>query len=113
MPWRARCRETGTAGSASGLEKRTGSNPGTALQADSTTALETDAPEFGDLGATLTGRLTSCLGASMPYDRDETKGSSRSAFATGSLRKAFLSRTAIARPELRTASAWTKMSVHY
>jgi hypothetical protein len=36
MPWRARCRETGTAGSASGLEKRTGSNPGTALQADST-----------------------------------------------------------------------------
>jgi hypothetical protein len=38
MPWRARCRETGTTGSASGLEKRTGSNPGTALQADSTTA---------------------------------------------------------------------------
>ena len=36
MPWRARCRETGAAGSASGLEKRTGSNPGTALQADST-----------------------------------------------------------------------------
>jgi hypothetical protein len=36
MPWRARCRETGTAGSASGLEKRTVSNHGTALQADST-----------------------------------------------------------------------------
>jgi integrase len=36
-PWRARCRETGTAGSASGLGKRTGSNPGTAPQADSTT----------------------------------------------------------------------------
>ena len=36
MPWRARCRETGTAGSASGLGKRTGSNPGTAPQADST-----------------------------------------------------------------------------
>ena len=39
MPWRARCRETGTAGSASGLGKRTGSNPGTAPQADSTTAI--------------------------------------------------------------------------
>ena len=37
MPWRARCRETGTAGSASDLEKRTVSNHGTALQADSTT----------------------------------------------------------------------------
>ena len=48
----------------------------------------------------------------MPYDHDETKGSSRSAFATGSLRKAILSRTAIARRELRTASARTKMSVH-
>ena len=35
-PWRARCRETGTAGSASGLGKRTRSNPGTAPQADST-----------------------------------------------------------------------------
>jgi hypothetical protein len=35
-PWRARCRETGTAGSASGLRKRTGSNPDTAPQADST-----------------------------------------------------------------------------
>jgi transposase len=33
----ARCRETGTAGSASGLGKRTGSNLGTAPQADSTT----------------------------------------------------------------------------
>jgi hypothetical protein len=33
---RARCREIGTAGSASGLGKRTGSNPGTAPQADST-----------------------------------------------------------------------------
>ena len=32
----ARCRETGTAGSASGLGKRTGSNPSTAPQADST-----------------------------------------------------------------------------
>ena len=35
-PWRARCGEICTAGSASGLEKRTGSNSGTALQADST-----------------------------------------------------------------------------
>ena len=34
-PWRARCVETRTAGSASGLGKRTGSNPGTAPQADS------------------------------------------------------------------------------
>jgi hypothetical protein len=34
-----RCRETGTAGSASGLGKRTGSNPGTAPQADSTTCV--------------------------------------------------------------------------
>jgi hypothetical protein len=38
-PWRARCRETGTAGSASGLGKRTRSNPGTAPQADSTRAI--------------------------------------------------------------------------
>jgi hypothetical protein len=36
-PRRARCRETGTAGSASGLGKRTGSNPGTAPKADSPT----------------------------------------------------------------------------
>ena len=35
-PWRARCVETRTAGSASGLGKRTGSNAGTAPQADST-----------------------------------------------------------------------------
>jgi hypothetical protein len=38
--WRARCRETGTAGSASGLGKRTRSNPGTAPQADSTTRVD-------------------------------------------------------------------------
>src|SRR5215472_15327949 len=38
MPWRARCRETVTAGSPSSLEKRTRSNHGSALQADSTTA---------------------------------------------------------------------------
>ena len=37
-PWRACCRETGTAGSASGLGKRARSNPGTAPQADSTMA---------------------------------------------------------------------------
>jgi hypothetical protein len=36
MPWRACCRETGTAGTASGLGKRTESNPDTAPQADST-----------------------------------------------------------------------------
>jgi Group II intron, maturase-specific domain len=35
-PWRARCVETRTAGSASGLGKRTGSNPDTAPQVDST-----------------------------------------------------------------------------
>ena len=35
-PWRARCVETCTAGSASGLGKRTSSNAGTAPQADST-----------------------------------------------------------------------------
>jgi hypothetical protein len=35
-PWRARCDESRTPGSASGLGKRTGSNPGTAPQADST-----------------------------------------------------------------------------
>jgi hypothetical protein len=34
-PWRARCMETCTAGSASGLGKRTSSNAGTAPQADS------------------------------------------------------------------------------
>jgi hypothetical protein len=37
-PWRARCVETCTAGSASGLGKRTGSNAGTAPQADSSVA---------------------------------------------------------------------------
>ncbi|PKW18659.1 group II intron reverse transcriptase/maturase [Saccharopolyspora spinosa] len=36
QPWRARCSVMGTPGSASGLEKRTGGNTGTALQADST-----------------------------------------------------------------------------
>ncbi len=35
-PWRARCGESRTPGSVSGLGKRTGSNPGTAPQADST-----------------------------------------------------------------------------
>ena len=35
-PWRARCGESRTPGSASGLGKRTGSNAGTAPQADST-----------------------------------------------------------------------------
>ena len=35
-PWRARCGESRTPGSASGLGKRTESNPGTAPQADST-----------------------------------------------------------------------------
>src|SRR5207244_8864675 len=34
-PWRARCVERRTAGSASGLEKRASGNAGTALQADS------------------------------------------------------------------------------
>ena len=38
-PWRARCVETRTAGSASGLGKRTGSNAGTAPQADSSVGL--------------------------------------------------------------------------
>ena len=37
--WRARCGESRTPGSASGLGKRAGSNPGTAPQADSTTAV--------------------------------------------------------------------------
>jgi hypothetical protein len=37
MPWRARCVETRTAGSESGLGKRTDGNTGTAPQADSTT----------------------------------------------------------------------------
>jgi len=36
MPWRARCVETRTAGSESGLGKRTDGNTGTAPQADST-----------------------------------------------------------------------------
>ena len=35
-PWRARCGESRTPGSASGLGKRTSSNAGTAPQADST-----------------------------------------------------------------------------
>lgn len=38
MPWRARCVETCTAGSESGLGKRTDGNTGTAPQADSTKA---------------------------------------------------------------------------
>jgi hypothetical protein len=37
-PWRARCGESRTPGSASGLGKRTSSNAGTAPQADSTVA---------------------------------------------------------------------------
>jgi hypothetical protein len=36
MPWRARCVETRTPGSASGPQKRTGGNADTALRADST-----------------------------------------------------------------------------
>src|SRR5215813_12603617 len=47
-PWRARCRETGTAGSASCLGKRTGSNPGTAPQADSTSKTAT-IPHMGEV----------------------------------------------------------------
>lgn len=39
-PWRARCVVGRTAGSASGTEKRTGGNTGTALRADSTRARE-------------------------------------------------------------------------
>jgi len=37
-PWRARCPETGTPGSASGLGRRARSNPGTAPQTDSTSS---------------------------------------------------------------------------
>jgi hypothetical protein len=58
MPWRASCRETGTAGSASALEKRTGSNPGTALQADSTSGHRAGTVQFASL---LTGQLPADL----------------------------------------------------
>ena len=51
--WRARCGESRTPGSASGLGKRTGSNPDTAPQADST-------DDLGEL--ILKGGLVSALG---------------------------------------------------
>ena len=48
-PWRARCVETRTPGSASGLGKRTESNPGTAPQADSTTRIRIRRSESVDV----------------------------------------------------------------
>ena len=49
-------------------------------------AFQTGAPELHDLRATLTGRPTSCAGASMPYGPPDTLGNqrSRSPWQTGS-----------------------------
>jgi hypothetical protein len=50
-PWRARCVETRTAGSASGLGKRTSSNAGTAPQADSSQCPSTGRPRGSSVAA--------------------------------------------------------------
>jgi len=70
MLWRARCRETGTAGSASGLEKRTGSNPGTALQAGSTMR-----PPVHQLCVVIPRYQTACDRDALPPEYDRRFGS--------------------------------------